>query len=107
MYKILRRLFPRWYYKREFLRLQGLLLKLDTPCFTPHIPEVYAHVFFGSPCNIEHLRPGVEESMSYLRDVAEENKFDKMHDFRVYYRRMSRRTFRKAKQMIKESEKYD
>lgn len=107
MYKILRKWFPKWYYKREFIRLQALLHKLETPCFTFHISEVYAHIFFGSPCNIENLRPGVEESMTYLREVAEENRFDKMGDFIKYHRDLTRRTLKKTKRMIRESEKYD
>lgn len=107
MYKILRKFFPKWYYKREFFRLQALLFRLNIPCFTPHVPDVYAHIFFGTSCDIERLRPGVEESMTYLREIAEEGKFDKMRDFLVYHRKMGKNVLKKVKASIRESEKYD
>jgi len=113
MYKLLRRLFPRWYYNREFKRLDPLLRKLAVPFELPYLEmemwgpplsrevlgDLYAFIFFGTPHNCPDQF--LVEAAEYMRDMAEDDGFDKMNDFTLYYNREKRIIRKKIRELIR------
>jgi hypothetical protein len=114
MYKLYRKLFPGWYYNREFKRLDSLVRRLAVP-FEPGflslefwgppltqeaLGDLYSFIFFGTSHNCED--DNIVYAAEYLQDMAEECSFDKMADFTRYYKKQKRRLYKRIQSLIKQ-----